>query len=102
MDSEEEPKEISAEGLAFADEQQGVEAFRRLLFLCLPPQTYGQVRLGPAAQRRFIATVYVVAPEVFGGKSQGEMADMLGMREDQFKKDCRTVRATLAARKPAK
>jgi hypothetical protein len=86
----------------FAGEQvetRGVDAFRRLLFMCLPPKIYGQVRLGLATQRKFIATVWVVSPEVFEGKTQIEMAAMLRMSRRGFIKACDEVRAAIENRK---
>ena len=77
------------------------EAFNRLVYMCVPPKTYGQVRLGQATHRRFIATVWVVCPEVFEGMSQAEMGETLGMSEDRFKKLCGLARSAIHARKRA-
>lgn len=92
----------------FAGEQEidpaldAAEAFKRLVFMCVPPKTYGQSRIGPAAHRRFIAIVWVVCPEVYEGKSQADMAAMCGMSLRAFKYACQAVNATIAARKTKK
>ncbi len=89
----------------FAGEQDAdpvKDAFKRLIYLCVPPKTYGQVRLGPAAYRRFIATIWIVTPEVFEGRTQEQMAEMCGMSLRAFKYTCANVNAAIASRKKRK
>lgn len=82
--------------------QAAAEAFRRLIYAVVPPKTYGQVRIGKATHHRFIAFVWLYAPEVFEGRSQEQMAAMLGITCRAFEKQLAVARATVTARKAKK
>jgi len=85
---------------ARAPEAIGLELGRALLESCVPPLPYrgGRVDLATAVGRRFIATVYALAPEVFEGRRQVEMADLLGITDRAWREQIAAVELILENR----
>src|SRR4051812_6323107 len=76
------------DGPTFAAEHpREVEMFRRLVFICMPARaTYGGARRCEATYRRMVATVYLIAPEVFDGMRREEIARAVGLSMRAFDK----------------
>ena len=70
---------------SFVGKLDGADLFRRLVIQCMPPRTYGELRRWEAGHRRMVALVFRIAPEVFEGMTERELAARLGIRERAFR-----------------
>lgn len=84
----------------FAGKLEVADLFRRLLIMCLPPKaTYGGQRRFHAGYHRMVALTYRLAPELFMGMHQDELALSLGITRQAFLRQLKYVDRMLAARR---
>ena len=93
------PEDDDAYLRSFAGKLDGADLFRRLVIECLPVRTYGEIRRSVAGHRRFVALVYRIAPEVFQGMTERELAARLGIKERAFRDQLAEADKILAHRR---
>lgn len=94
------PAALDAHLALLADKQDVADIFRRLFAMCLPDKgRYRGARRFQSGYNRLVAIAYHVAPEMFNGMTQEEVAGMLGISRRAFLKQLDEVRVMLAARR---